>query len=369
MNIGVITLPTHGNYGGILQAWALQKVILSLGYCVTTFDFARPGKLPIKQKIVKYPCRAIRKFILRQPLHIDIEDRVHRHNQGLDKFIDNINRTIIRSIRDIDPERFDGLVFGSDQIWRAKYWQEAYGDVKNAFGAFVKNTDKTKLISYAASFGKDDIDEYNPKDIPLIAGLLKRFAEISVRENSAVEICRDWFGVVASRQIDPTLLHEKTVYESLCKEIPVSERLLTTYLLNPSGLSKDVIEKVRGMHNFVSSRELNRNIVEERFFSPEEWLASFRDAEFVVTDSFHGTVFAIIFGKPFVVVNNSDRGSSRFDTLLDLFGLQHHLVEDVTEIGSTDSYNHVEKTVPLLNKYRNESLSWLADSLQCCSQS
>ena len=205
----------------------------------------------------------------------------------------------------------DAFVVGSDQVWRPKYAPNL-GDV---FLGFVK-TSGVRRISYAASFGVDHW-EFSPKQTKFCSALAKRFNAVSVREESGVKICKENLGVDATWVLDPTLLLDKEDYAEICKDVPVeTKQILAAYVLNIDdsilGLCKS-IAKEKGLELKVFSADTKAKI------SVPEWLAMFRDASYVVTDSFHGTAFSIIFGKEFKCLYNESRGSARFESLLNLY--------------------------------------------------
>ena len=233
--------------------------------------------------------------------------------------------------------RFRTIVVGSDQVWRARY-----ADIPAQFLSALEpiQGDRPRRISFAASFGVDDIAEYSSDDRSRAAELIRRFDAVSVREDSGVLICQDEFGVRAEQHVDPTMLLTAADYLNLVSHAggalsPAAGRVLIYRL--------DSNDEVRRITAVVGSR-LGLPLLEiltlppsshhvdaaepDDFVMPsvEHWLASFASADFVVTDSFHGCVFSILFNRPFVLYANVERGAARFDSLLRVFGLEHHRV-------------------------------------------
>ena len=364
MKVGILTLlPLNSNYGGVLQVWALQKFISDLGHDPEVFNTPEVKKFTLKEKILKYPFRFFKSFIFRHKIIINFENRFVRNRQKIIPFIQQkLPIKTIRSIENIKLDEFDFIIFGSDQVWRALYWCRTFPNLEDAFGGFVPKTSSTKLISYAASFGRDDINEYPHDKTPSIAKLLKRFKGVSVRENSGVEICKREFGVEAKWVVDPTMLHEKSIYEELCKNIPHKTDFVASYFLEDSELSKEIEKEIlkdfNGFHDKIESNVLKNNIR-----GIEEWLATFRDADFIMTDSFHGAVFSIIFGKPFIVIDNPKRGTGRIRSLLQLFGLENHFIESIDKLEDIRSYNLSGGTSEKLADLRKDSSAWLKEIL------
>jgi len=169
--------------------------------------------------------------------------------------------------------------------------------------------------------------------------LAKEFNAISVREKPAINLCDIYLKVKADWVLDPTLLLKKEEYISLFKEEKNINVGMFNYVLDQDVTKQNFIKKIASTLNLKHfncqpkrslTDKLNfTNIDDYKFPSLEKWLKSFHDAEFIVTDSFHGTVFSIIFKKPFVSIINEDRGASRFYSLLNALGLEDRLVTDV----------------------------------------
>ena len=156
---------------------------------------------------------------------------------------------------------------------------------------------------------------------------------VSVREESAVELCRKFFGVNSSHVLDPTMLLDVQDYVDLVKraDIPKSKGTLLCYILDETESTTDLISRLASETGLVPFRGNSRvedwsAPLAERIQPPvEQWLRGFMDAELVVTDSFHAYVFSILFHKPFIVVGNKERGLARVKSLLKMFGLEKAL--------------------------------------------
>ena len=214
--------------------------------------------------------------------------------------------------------------------------------IENAFLAFAKDWD-IKRIAYAASFGSDEW-EYNSEQTRLVAEYIRKFNVVSVREVGGVKMCLTQLKVEAIHVLDPTMLLSKEDYISLIKkaEIKPSKGNLLCYILDETKEKQDIISYVAKHKNLIpfnvnsKVENLDAPIVERIQPPVESWLRGFYDAEFVVTDSFHACVFAILFQKPFVVIGNKGRGMARFHSLLEDFGLQQCLVSSYDEVKFLD---------------------------------
>ena len=314
MRIGILTLRLYDNYGGILQNYALCKVLTEIGHEVVSFHLLKPLSLK----------RALKKIIFHEKNDSDM-----LKNKTL-SFIQNYIPLTKYKIRyssqfriDSRIRKYDAYIVGSDQVWRRPYME--YG-LKNMFLGFIKNSSKIK-ISYAASFGVDDISEYSNKDICKARKYLSSFKGISVRESFGCDICKNLLGVNAIQVLDPTFLLPASHYCTIAlSETIQSKGNLLVYFLDETDVKKQILNIITTHENKYIPFYYNTFTNNANAPSVQQWLRGFYDADFILTDSFHGCVFSIIFNKPFAVIGNESRGFSRFSSLLSLFGLEDRLI-------------------------------------------
>ncbi|MDR0895152.1 MAG: polysaccharide pyruvyl transferase family protein [Prevotellaceae bacterium] len=373
MKVGILTLPLKANYGGILQAYALQTVLKRLGHEAILIDASSYlSHLFHIKKVMILLHRCFDKFILQKKVRL-----LHsRHlNKGMaivcrnqKEFVDYYitPKIVVFSPRKLHRKSFDAIVVGSDQIWRPLY----YPPIEDAYLSFARHW-KIKRISYAASFGTD-MWEYTLAQTRRCKSLIRRFDAVSVRETSGIRLCKDYLQVDAVEVLDPTMLLSTDDYLSLCKRAntPKSVGNLLVYILDKSADKQQLLMTIcsdGGYYPFyVNSDPYNIDIdAEQRIQVPVEvWLQGFADAEFVVTDSFHACVFAILFNKPFVAYMNPERGGTRFESLLAKFNLQHRLLttsdafrlDELPPIDWADVNNR-------LHELRKHSVAYLRQSL------
>lgn len=353
MKICILTHPLHTNYGGLLQAYALQTVLKRMGHEVVTDRYGAWKYSSSFGKLMRFIYHSIRRYIFRDrrynPFNYFFTSLANRQNDAKQRIAEHTERFIDDHIATIDFFKgkstpsdgmlacFDALVVGSDQVWR-----RAYSHVISYFLHFLNETEKC-CVAYAASFGLDHISEYSSREIQQCSASAKsKFKAISVREDSGVTICNKQFGVEAMHVLDPTLLLEKEDYLPLIEEedLPKQNSILMCYVLDKSPEKRAIIDSINEKLSLtplevMPKEQLNAkhtNIEAATYPSVSKWIAGFRDAEFVVTDSFHGTVFSIIFNKPFVAISNAQRGASRFTSLLRIFGLEHRLIHSKEEL-------------------------------------
>lgn len=311
MNVAIVTQPLLNNYGGLLQNFAMQKVLKKLHFCPVTIDFHPP-----RVALWKYARSWLKTLFFRLMLEkrpfakIKPVKRRSLTNETFVKHYLCLTKST-KKYSKCDAKKYDVVVVGSDQVWRPKYNDK----IENMYLAFVKKQ-STKRVAYAASFGVDNW-EYSSKQTKECSMLAKKFDAISVREESGVKLCKDYLGVEATWVLDPTLLLTKEDYLPICADVPVcNEKYLAVYVLDENELVLSTYEK----------EAKKRGLVVKKFYADSkstltvsEWLAMFRDATYVVTDSFHGTIFSIIFEKEFKCVYNKERGAARFESLLNLY--------------------------------------------------
>lgn len=369
MKIGIFTQPIHTNYGGILQAFALQTVLEQRGHKVKVIKLSlfRPlftFKTPFS--LIK---RGIKKYIMKKECRI-FEERYFNKSYPITGFhtLNFINKYIhLVDFNTITPDMFDAIVVGSDQVWRPKINRP----IERSFLNFTTNWNIIR-IAYAASFGTDEW-EFTKEQTKNCKELIKYFNAVSVREDSGIDLCKTKLDVEAIHVLDPTMLLEKETYIKLFYDAPITEKKgdLLTYILDETEEKNDIIQKVSNATNFIPFR-VNSRIedsyapIKERVQPPvEQWISGFYNAKFVVTDSFHGCVFSIIFNKPFIVYANIKRGNSRIESLLKIFALENRLINSIEMIddkliNSTIDWAYVNKIKQI---WREKSINFLESGL------
>ncbi|SDS26725.1 Polysaccharide pyruvyl transferase [Polaribacter sp. KT25b] len=374
MKIGILTLPIHINYGGILQAYALMQVLKNMGHDPILIDEYKSFYLPIKKRPKEYSKRFIKKYLL-QNKDVNVFQERNRRRELLItgrniKYFNDIYlqpKIPVKKLKELKDKDFDAFVVGSDQIWRSKY----YPRIEDAFFNFAKNWN-VKRLSYAPSFGAGSW-EYSDEQTKKCKKLLGKFDAISVREDIGVELVSKFLDNTATHVLDPTMLLSKSNYIEILKQrkSEVKAKDIFVYVLDPNEITDKVIDKLSdkyGYKPFFTSTDNQKVSIENRKASSvEDWLRSFYEAKYVVTDSFHATAFSIIFNKPFVSYCNKERGAARFKSLLKEFNLEHRMVVDKKDLDNSellnkevdwDSVNNIlEKRIFQCKKFIEEGLN------------
>lgn len=358
MRIAILTLPLHVNFGGILQCYALQTVLERMGHEVSVLntDFVN---VDYKTRIGLFIKRLVKTCIGKESKFYGWKTEREITQKYTQAFIrKHIHLLNVQDLSLLKEDDFDAIVVGSDQIWRPMYYQP----IANAYLKFAKDWTSIKRIAYATSFGTDQW-EYTQEETQECASLVKLFDAVSVRENSAVDLCRKYLEVEAVQVLDPTLLLSKEDYLKLIDQSKLKKNEgVFAYFLDVTSSKMDLANRIAKERGLKLYQFNNPNVdclslhFEKRIQQPiEEWIAGFRDASFVVTDSFHGCVFSIIFNKPFVVIGNEERGIARLKSLLSMLDFDYSVASNIHQLQKIE-WN---KTKLILDKYRQISLSFL----------
>jgi hypothetical protein len=324
--IGIITYYRNGSYGAALQAFALQSYLKQAGYESKLIRYTRQWPPPLT--IFEFFCSRSLSSVYNKFISL-------LHRRFTDKFADNfiIETTCFHSKEALQhglPE-MNVFVCGSDQIWNPwVYEQSGYFD-DCYFLSFVPNA--CAKISYAASFGRSELPaEYADSIKPL----LNRFDYISVRESSGVHLLAD-MDIDAEQVLDPSFLPEKKSFQALAKiKGKYGKEILVFILGSDRSIYLPVCKRladVSGLRCDIISpciRDIFKNWVNPCFPTVTQWLGMFIKTPFVFTDSFHGTVFSIIFNKPFILLLRAGgrKGkNSRLTSLLKFLDLEDRIID------------------------------------------
>lgn len=250
----------------------------------------------------------------------------------------------------VKHNHFDAYIVGSDQVWRKSYTPR-YG-IGMWFFDFLPHNYHGKRIAYGASFGVTE-KEYSEEEQVVIRQLYNRFNAVSVRENSGLELLNQygWTSPKATCVLDPTLLLDREDYVKLVNAADTKpmERKLWCYILDMDKAKEVLInQKLEELSMQPTIYSFNENSQ----LSIEQWLRNFYEAEYVITDSYHGLIFSLIFHKPFYLIVNNERGAARFESLCQMLGIKPNEPID---------WQVLDKN---LNEHRQYSLDFLYDALQ-----
>lgn len=352
MKIAILTQPLQINYGGILQAFAVQKILKNMGHEVVTLDI--PWKdtgnrvsLYIRLRLF---IATLLLFLLNRLKAKDIVWPYNTRKRNRD-LINHAMRPFINHVINLSPvidtedtlkdymkeQNFSVCVVGSDQVWRPMYSP----NIGWYFLNFLPEDVNIKRIAFSASFGTSDW-EFSKEQTKGLKPFAKKFDAISVRETSGVYLCKKYLEVPAIQVVDPCMMLTCNDYAELMnldKHNTFSMKgVMFSYVLDETKEKQTIVNciseilklsvQILKVENYKYGPYASRKEVLKYMPAPvSQWLRGFQESEFVVTDSFHGTVFSILHHRPFVVVANKARGLARIETLLNTFDLKERLIE------------------------------------------
>jgi len=381
--IGIATIVKVNNYGAELQAFATQRKLSLLGYDAELINYRYYKSWNFKDSKMSAPLipmnfkgkiaywfkyRLINTIVecVLPLLMTSVKNRMLRfelfHKKNL-KF-----SRLYASMNDLyqNPPLYDVYMTGSDQVWNPA----ASSSIEPYFLTFVP-ADKKK-ISYASSFGVSSVDERIKKKM---GEWLCKYTNIAVRENSGIGLVEELSGKVASWVIDPTLLLTKEEWLAVAVDYPHKpQRYVLIYDLAESIAIDKVALKIAKERNIPVCRICKRaygmkkktGIINILDAGPAEFLSLFVNAEYVVTNSFHGTAFSVNFRIPFfTVVSRKKKNNSRIESLLELVKLKNRIVFDNEIIESIDTTSPIDFEIvhDLLKIQRLESEFYLKNAL------
>lgn len=355
MKIGILTFHAAHNYGAVLQAYGLYKYLTNLGHEVYVIDY-RPQSL-IKgyrrdfPELPKNPYKLL-KLLLSEPI-------VRKHRiRRFDNFENFIKHRIklYPCTEEFDGSSFDEIIIGSDQVWNIALLNDKYDTL------FWGTNIKTRCISYAASFGWY---KFKDNDIKIIKDKLQKFSSLSIRETNSAEFLSKETGLNIEVACDPTLLLTKEEWESLCRPIKSNKPYVLCYNLLQSKDCDKLAHDLAKTHDLELIKITPRVTLGNTFStiqdaSPIDFLSYIKDADYVVTSSFHGTVFSILFNKEFYSVGLSKYGG-RIKSLLEMIGLEERMLNpDLTNLKRCNYMNAKIK----LDKFISQSKLYLNNNIK-----
>lgn len=377
-SIGIITMHRVQNYGSVLQAYALQRKIRDFGYSSEIIDYNFPNK-----RRHEFNCKRFIKKILVNGIDTCLGLHPKRKMININDFIDRY-LTLTKYHYDLASELMEYppqnrlYITGSDQVWSPHHVK----DDLSFLCPFGK--EMIPRIAYAASFGKGSVPEHLRSKY---SELLKRYDTISVREESGVEQVKELTNKVAKLVCDPTLLLTEKEWSSI--GIPMRKNIKRPYLLayilsysfNPypdvSRIINEIAQRLNLQIVLLNGRRIDIFSCQTQFANeagPCEFINLFQNADFIVTTSFHGTMFALNFQKPFIsIVKNKDtigldknaayQKDDRINSILHKMNAEERAVILEHELPQTLEMDYT-KIIPLIDIFRKDSLLFLKNAIK-----
>jgi len=318
MRVAIATFPVDcsANYGCVLQNYALQQALKKLGHTPYTIRLAdtvpRKESLPHLHRIF---AKTQKKFYGQ---HTVLSDFCEQHIA----FTHQVELPLESD--DLASGNFAAYIAGSDQIWRPSYSQQYF--LRYAMLDFTRSL-SVRRIAYAISFGNAQWSFSRKLLFFRLRKLVSKFDVLSMREEEGVDFCRRFL-----RQnhvplaLDPTLLLDGDHYKELSVDGRPASGQLITYILDDTPAKREAVNQLFRSGQFSGRQDFSTKPCDGKVQPRmEDWLAAFRTAKFIVTDSFHGTIFAILFQRPFITIANYTQGLSRFTSFLGKLQLNERL--------------------------------------------
>ncbi len=341
--VGIITIFDEDNYGNRLQNYAVQEVLVSLGFDVETIKNVNIiEEFNLLEEVKKVLPERRERFLDFNNSNMNISDEVIIHDNIPENFHEN----------------YDYFIIGSDQIWNHEF-PERFSNF-----SFAEFAPKEKRIAFSASFGIENIEE----DIFEKYKHLKDVKAISVREDAGKKLVKN----IAGREdavvlIDPTMMLTKEKWMTVMKkpEMLKSDKYILKYFLGNVSEEKNAeIERF--------AKENGCDIIDildkDNFYAtgPSEFIYLIKNSFLVLTDSFHSCVFSILFNRPFLIFDRDQEGmrnmNSRIDTLLEKFDLENRRFNNkIEEKDLKVDYSNSYKT---LEKEREKVIEFLTKALE-----
>ena len=355
MKIGILTFHCAHNYGAVLQCYAMQEFLLSKGYSVEVINYSpeyllKPYRIfDIKRVFRRNPILFLKVIII----ELLMFSNRYKRFRGFKRFISkrlNIGNVVTK---DTLPSDCDTYVIGSDQVWNPKI-THGFDSVFFADLPFIK--DKKKYISYAASMEAKALSD---DQVTFFKKNLSNFDSLSVREGVLQQLLQPLTYKPISQVLDPVLMAPSQIWDSFSSDKKGVEKYVVVYQVrnHPDTLriaqyiAAQIGAKIRVLVAWVNFRPVKGT---NQTATPEEFVDIIRNAACVVTTSFHGTAFSVVFNRPFYTVKLNDGWDTRSQSLLTSLGLEDRIVD------VTDSPQFKEIDYSLANQKLEE--------LRCCSQ-
>lgn len=347
MKIGILTFHRAVNYGAVLQAYALQKVIELMGHDAEIIDY--------RCSFIEAEVSPLAGFRNKKGFVSAMKQMIFRCKKNIafsgfmKKFVNLSKRYSSKKNMSELEEQYDRFITGSDQVWNFG----CSGSDSTYFLDFVK--EPRKKNSYAASFGFDKLPQGDPFDYSI---LLRDFYKMSVREQSAAKIVEEKTGILPMVTLDPTLILDSDEWKKLVQKRPCKEKYIFVYYIREP---KDLLDYAYKLAEEKGCKVINSKKSMEFLSkcSPQDFLTWFYYADYVVTNSFHGTVFSILFEKQFAIeLDNGKSVNNRSKELLQLLKIFNREV-DIKDRNKIDDKIEYSEAKRRLLENRNKSLEFV----------
>jgi hypothetical protein len=371
LKIGILTFHRAHNYGAVLQAYALLCALKNMGHEPEIIDYwpkYRDGHYDIFN--LAYELKRLPKAIsssyvtgtIQRTLSLPYKLVNHSKFSGFIKNFLNVSGSPLRHGTDI-PDKYDTVIVGSDQIWRYNFKGRTGFD--EVYFAKYPDSKRVTKLSYAASMGDRDPDA---EGVEAMSGLLKNLDFVGVREEALLQLVKPYAAKPPVMVLDPVFLLQKSVWEKLIKPNPVKKKYLLFYQLLANqeafAMAKSIAEQkqlqmieirgTEGINNAFGSKP------RKHMAGPLDFISLIYHADYIVSTSYHGVAFSVLFQKQFCALGFTNKGY-RVKSLLHSLGIKQALIQEQEGEFPSIDYSTV---IPVLEEMRNSSLSFLKKGIR-----
>lgn len=364
MKIAIVTMHRVFNYGSVIQTYALSKYLEEQGHDIEIIDYIAE-RFKYKNTLFYVNPRRNKSMIHKLFfITVALPGRL-MHKHLFESFIKRsykLTQDKYYSIEELieNPPEADVYITGSDQVWNSGFENK----VDRAY--FLDFVPKNKKrISYAGSFGKEKLEECESEEIK---ELINKYDKISVREDSAISILESIGRNDAIHVVDPTLLLDREEWDNLSSERLRHEKYLLIYQLNPNEKIIEYARKIaiqKGLKiakfgwDYIKPKGVDINFA---YRKPEDFLSAIKYADYIVTDSFHGTIFSIKFNRQFICIE-PPKYSGRLYSILRKVGLEERMIRGSLNINKVLTKIDYEYANIILKNEQKKAKDYLYDAL------
>ena len=350
MRLGILTFHRAHNYGAVLQTYALQQCLQSMGHDVWVIDYRqpqieiayRPFRLRTWLSSVIHVRKTAFSYLKGYPLR-------KKRQKNFVNFVNSYLHLTSPCSKDNIPDDFDVYLIGSDQLWN---WACTANIIDPVYTGNIGKNTSGKIVGYAISSKLAAIDTIGVKGLK---ETLDKFSAISIREDMVAKVMGCLTGTTPEVCCDPTILTNSSFWDKITNEKYKNRKYVLMYeVRKPKGNPKYLLNKAKELAEQMGCEVINASRGD---YAVEDWVSLFKYASYVVTTSFHGTVFSLIFHRPFYSIKLKDRGDSRYENLLEAIGAYDFCVDmDFKPVAKKLDYTLINEGI---KNYRSGSLKFL----------
>lgn len=348
--VGILTFHRADNYGAALQCYALQEVIKSMGHSVEIINYKQPYiENFYKPTTGRQLCKVLKRprwyygFFIKE-----LKPQIAKHLKYKYFRARYLNTGTPFSYMSETPCKYSTILIGSDQVWSL----HCTGGIDEMFfGEFPHNN--CKLVGYGISGNIQSLEEVGDERL---AKYCKNFDRLSFREESIKEHIENHINISGTLVLDPTLLLEKNKWEELAKNTKSKKNYVLTYFLHNKSCTPDIdilVEK------FAKENGCKLIDIFDVAQSPTEFLSWIKNAQYVITTSYHATIFSIIFEKQFYSIKTNNGHDARYSNLLSKLNIAERAIETAELLNTGSSTIDYTKVKAELSKHKEASLEYL----------